>query len=223
MNRRAAESDLVVYCEHQPRVDGRRLEEHGHRARRLRGCQGATTTSTRCGTPTSFMDQDSSELHRSNWRQGDVIKHHGPRIFQIETTLNTNTFGYDGPMSMLQKREWEWSIKDRASFAAMQAGLKAMSSANRRRVFHAWRAPYELTSVQAGEVEAVHRKDHGDGLQAAPGTGRGPDRRGDHGPPVPVPLQRQLDHEPDPGDGAGPGVTSSISTGASRSCGRAAS
>ena len=49
----------------------------------------------------SFMDQESSELHRSNWRQGDIIKAHGPKIFQIETTLNTNLFGHDGPMSVL--------------------------------------------------------------------------------------------------------------------------
>ena len=39
----------------------------------------------------SFMDQRSSELHRSNWRQGAVLRDSGPRIFQIETTVNNNT------------------------------------------------------------------------------------------------------------------------------------
>ena len=51
------------------------------------------------------MDRHSSELHHSNWRQGEVIKNHGLRIFQIETTINNNTFGYDGALSLLQKRE----------------------------------------------------------------------------------------------------------------------
>jgi len=105
----------------------------------------------------SFMDQHSSELHKSNWRQGKVIRDAGIKIFQIETTLNNNTFGLDGPMAMLQKREWEWTPRDRAAFLAMQAGLKVMTPRARRKVFQQWLAPYELTSVQAGEVEAVHK------------------------------------------------------------------
>ena len=70
----------------------------------------------------SFMDRHSSELHHSNWRQGEVIKNHGPRIFQIETTINNNTFGYDGALSLLQKREWEWTAKDRITFMGMKKG-----------------------------------------------------------------------------------------------------
>ena len=45
---------------------------------------------------------------------GKVIRDAGVKIFQIETTLNNDTFGDDGPMSVLQKREWEWTAKDRA-------------------------------------------------------------------------------------------------------------
>ena len=40
----------------------------------------------------SFMDQHRSELHKSIWRMGKVMRDHGPKIFQIETTLNTDTF-----------------------------------------------------------------------------------------------------------------------------------
>jgi hypothetical protein len=57
---------------------------------------------------------------------------------------------------MLQKREWEWSVRDRAAFAAMKAGLDRMPLKARRSVFQGWKAPYGVTSVQAGEVEAVH-------------------------------------------------------------------
>ena len=105
---------------------------------------------------TSFMDRHSSELHTSNWRMGKVLRDAGVKIFQIETTLNNDTFGTSGPMAVLQKREWEWSARDRASFVAMKAGLDRLPAKARRKIFQAWQAPYGLTSVQAGEVEAVH-------------------------------------------------------------------
>ncbi len=157
MSKRAAESDLVVYVNiNLVSMDGGWKST----ATGLSGYQGVKVhhNPQTMVKSTSFMDQQKSELHRSNWRQGEVIKNHGPRIFQIETTLNTNVFGHDGPLAMLQKREWEWGVKDRVSFSAMNAGLKAMTGAQRRKAFHSWKAPYELTSVQAGEVEAVHVK-----------------------------------------------------------------
>jgi len=157
MSKRAAESDLVVY------VNINLVSMDGGWKSTATGLSGYEGVKAHHNVHTmrhskSFMDQDSSELHRSNWRQGEIIKKDGPRIFQIETTLNTNTFGNDGPLAMLQKREWEWSMKDRAAFTAMQAGLSRLSGSNRRKIFQSWRSPYELTSVQAGEVEAVHRK-----------------------------------------------------------------
>lgn len=157
MNKRAAESDLVIYINiNIVSMDGGWKST----ATGLSGYQGvkAHHNPQTMIKSTSFMDQEKSELHKSNWRQGEVIKNHGPRIFQVETTINTNTFGYDGPLAMLQKREWEWGLKDRAAFTAMNAGLKRMTGPQRRKAFHSWKAPYELTSVQAGEVEAVHKK-----------------------------------------------------------------
>ena len=156
MSRRAAESDLVVYVNiNLVAMDG----GHKSTATGLSGYQGLrhhhnvhTMQHSR-----SFMDQHRSELHASNWRQGKVIRDAGVKIFQIETTVNNNTFGLDGPLAMLQKREWEWSPRDRASFLAMQAGLKVMPAGARRKTFQQWLAPYELTSVQAGEIEAVHK------------------------------------------------------------------
>ncbi len=157
MSRRAAESDLVVY------VNINLVSMDGGWKSTATGLAGYEGVRAHHNVHTlrhsrSFMDQENSELHRSNWRQGDVIKAHGPRIFQIESTLNTNTFGHDGPMAVLQKREWEWSIADRAAFTAMAAGLDRMPSSARRKVFHSWKAPYDVTSVQAGDVEAVHKR-----------------------------------------------------------------
>lgn len=157
MNRRAAESDLLVYVNiNLVSMDGGwkstatgladyQALRHHHNVAALQQSR-------------SFMDRHHSELHHSNWRQGAVIDTHGPRIFQIETTVNNNTFGRSGPLAVLQKREWEWTFKDRVSFMAMSKSLKVTPPAIQRAIFQAWRAPYELTSVQAGAVEAVHER-----------------------------------------------------------------
>ena len=155
INKRAAESDLIVYVNiNIVSMDGGwkstatglasyRSLRHHHNVQTMRNS-------------TSFMDRHSSELHISNWRMGKVLRDADVTVFQIETTLNNDTFGTSGPMSVLAKREWEWSPRDRATFLAMKAGLDRMPIKARRKVFQSWQAPYGLTSVQAGEVEAVH-------------------------------------------------------------------
>jgi len=102
------------------------------------------------------MDRHASELHSANWRMGDVIRNAGVKIFQVESTLNNDTFGTSGPLAMLQKREWEWTMRDRATFMGMKAGLDRMPAAAARKIFHSWQAPYGVTSVHAGQVDAVH-------------------------------------------------------------------
>ena len=62
-----------------------------------------------------------SALHTSVWRLGKVLKDHGPKIFQIETTLNTDMF--PSPFDFLSKREWEWTARDRATFLATTKSL----------------------------------------------------------------------------------------------------
>src|SRR3546814_17778787 len=52
----------------------------------------------------SFMDRHASELHSSNWRMGEVLRNSGIKVFQIETTLNNDTFGTSGPMSVLDRK-----------------------------------------------------------------------------------------------------------------------
>ena len=155
INKRAADSDLIVYVNiNLVSMDGGwkstatglssyRSLRHHHNV--------ATMQQSR-----SFMDRHKSELHSSNWRMGKVLKDAGVNVFQIETTLNNDTFGQSGPMSVLQKREWEWTARDRATFIGMKAGLDRMPVKARRKIFNSWLAPYGITSVQAGEVEAVH-------------------------------------------------------------------
>jgi len=155
INKRAATSDLIVYVNiNLVSMDGGwkstatglssyRSLRHHHNVKTMQHSR-------------SFMDRHKSELHSSNWRMGEVLKDAGVKVFQIETTLNNDTFGTSGPMSVLQKREWEWTAKDRATFVAMKAGLDRLPMKARRKIFNGWLAPYGVTSVQAGEVEAVH-------------------------------------------------------------------
>ncbi len=155
INKRAAESDLVVYVNiNLVSMDGGwkstatglasyRSLRHHHNVRTMQHSR-------------SFMDRHRSELHSSNWRMGEVLRKAGVTVFQIETTLNNDTFGTSGPMSVLQKREWEWTARDRATFIAMKAGLDRMPVKARRKIFNSWLAPYGITSVQAGQVDAVH-------------------------------------------------------------------
>src|SRR4051812_34535000 len=123
INKRAAESDLLVYVNiNIVSMDGGwkstatglssyRSIQHHHNVKTMEHSK-------------SFMDRHKSELHSANWRMGKVIKDAGVKVFQIETTINNDVFGKEGPMSVLQKREWEWNAKDRITFSGMQKGLE---------------------------------------------------------------------------------------------------
>src|SRR4029453_10778960 len=122
INRRAAESDLLGYGNinlvamdggHKSTATGLasyRSLRHHHNVHTLQHSR-------------SLMDRANSALHQSNWRMGEIIRNAGVKIFQIETTVNNDTFGGDLPMSVLQKREWEWTLADRAAFLGIKGSL----------------------------------------------------------------------------------------------------
>lgn len=154
INKRAAESDLLVYVNiNLVAMDGGwkstatglasyRSLRHHHNVHTMRHSR-------------SFMDQERSALHSSNWRMGKVLRDAGVKVFQIETTLNTDTF--PSPFEFLAKREWEWTARDRLTFVASSKALARTPARLARQIFHGIEAPHQMTSVQAGEVEAVHR------------------------------------------------------------------
>jgi hypothetical protein len=153
INKRAATSDLIVYVNiNLVAMDGGwkstatglasyRSLKHHHNVRTMQHSK-------------SFMDQHRSELHSSNWRMGKVLRDAGVKIFQIETTLNNDTFPTE--FGFLQRREWEWSPRDRASFLAVSKTLERTPDRLKRSIFQSILSPHQMTSVQAGEVEAVH-------------------------------------------------------------------
>jgi len=155
INKRAAESDLVVYVNINlvPMDGGWKSTATGLASyRSLRHHHNPTTMQA----SHSFMDQHRSELHKSNWRMGKVLLDAGVKIFQIETTLNTDTF--PSQFNFLSKREWEWTGRDRASFLALSKSLKHTPARMARNIFHSIEAPHQMTSIQCGEVEAVHKR-----------------------------------------------------------------
>jgi hypothetical protein len=153
LNRRAVESDLLIYVNiNLVAMDGGHKSvatglasyaslRHHHNVRTMQHSR-------------SFMDQHRSELHSSNWRMGRLIAASGIKVFQIETTLNTDTFPQ--AFSFLQKREWEWTVRDRAAYLAVAKSLDRTPPRVARGIFHSIKSPHAMTSVQAGEVEAVH-------------------------------------------------------------------
>ncbi len=153
INKRAAESDLIVYLNvNQSPMDGGwksittglasyRCLSHHHNPETLRNTR-------------SLVDRHKSDLHKSVWRMGEVLRTNGPKIFQIESSLNTDTF--PSPFNFLSKREWEWSARDRATYLATAKSLNAMPTRMARKIFHGIEAPYRTTSVTAGATDAVH-------------------------------------------------------------------
>src|SRR5438477_10514443 len=144
ISRRAAESDLLVYVNiNLVAMDGGwkstatglasyRSLRHHHNVHTLQHSR-------------SLMDRPNSALHSSNWRMGKVIVDAGVKIFQIESTLNTDTF--PPPFDFLMKREWEWSAKDRALFVGSSKSLARTPNRLLRQIFHSFKAPHAMTTV----------------------------------------------------------------------------
>jgi hypothetical protein len=154
INRRAAESDLLVYVNiNLVAMDG------GHKSvpvglasyRSLRHHHNSRTMVH----SRSFMDPDHSALHASAARMGRLLGAALP-IFTIETTLNNDTF--PAAYGFLCKREWEWSLRDQAGMLAARRALALAPAPVRHRALQSLTAPYRLTGVTAGQTEAVHAR-----------------------------------------------------------------
>src|SRR6188472_418236 len=132
INKRAAESDLLIYVNiNLVAMDGGwkstatglssyRSLRHHHNPH--------TMTHSR-----SFMDQHRSELHKSNWRMGKVLVDSGVKVFQIETTLNNDTF--PSPFEFMAKREWKGTPRDRALYVGTTKSLKRTPPRLARKIF----------------------------------------------------------------------------------------
>jgi lactate racemase len=154
ISKRAADSDLIVYVNiNSVAMDGGwksittglasyRSLSHHHNPETLQNTR-------------SLMDRHKSDLHKSVWRMGTLLRDNGPKIFQIETTLNTDMF--PSPFGFINKREWEWTPRDRAIYLGTTKSLNRTPVRLARKIFHDMESPHQMTSVQAGETDAVHK------------------------------------------------------------------
>jgi hypothetical protein len=154
LNRRAAESDLLVYVNiNLVTMDG------GHKSVPI-GLGTYSSLRAHHNVHTlrhsrSFMDPGASEMHHSARRQGEIVERAVP-ILHVETTLNNDM--YAPPLAFLGKPEQRWTAREQATFAAIKRTLDRMPLKARRTAFQRTVAPYSLTGVSAGAVDSVHER-----------------------------------------------------------------
>ncbi|RMH42924.1 MAG: DUF2088 domain-containing protein [Deltaproteobacteria bacterium] len=153
-NRRAAESDLVIYVNlNLVPMDG------GHKSVGVGLCGyeslKAHHTPKAIVESDSFMHPDRSALAHSVNRIGRVCEEH-MKIFHIETVLNNRMF--EGPLDFLMKNEDEFTETDRLKFEGIKWTLDKMPFAARREIFMRTPAAYELIACYAGACEPVHER-----------------------------------------------------------------
>jgi nickel-dependent lactate racemase len=154
INKRAAESDLVIYVNlNLVPMDG------GHKSVAVGLCGYKALRAHHnpkvMRSDDSYMDPPKHGLHESVTRQGRLLEEQ-VKVFHIETTINNRMF--DGQLAMLQKKEEDLSDFEWNKLKALKATLDSVPSAARAEIFYRYGAPYELTGVWAGEAEAVHAK-----------------------------------------------------------------
>jgi lactate racemase len=155
IHKRSATSDLLIYVNlNLVALNG------GHKS------VGVGLATYRCIRPNhncdaqmhsrSFNDPPRSKMHHCIDRIGRYVEKH-VKVFHIEMTVNNDTFpGYIGYM---QTQETSWSAIDKIGARLNKHFLDISPLALNRKVFFAGvnKAPYRVTSIQAGEAEAVHK------------------------------------------------------------------
>lgn len=154
VNRRAAESDLVIYVNMNfvPMNGGHKSMGVG-----LCGYESLKShhTPKMIADSNSYMNPPDSAISHSMNRQGSVVEQH-LKVFHIETVLNNRTF--DGPLDFLMKNEDDFTEADRLKFQGMKWALDKLPFAARREIFMRTPAAYELIGCWAGACEPVHDK-----------------------------------------------------------------
>ncbi len=154
MNRRAAESDLLIYVNINlvPMDGGAKsiaiglcdypaLQAH-HNPRTIRDSD-------------SYFDHTRSALTASANRQAQVIKDH-LKVFHVETVVNNAMF--DPRMAFFTKNEDRWNLFDKAGFGVSKWALSKCSRSFKRNLLFKIPSPYGLIAVHAGETWATHEK-----------------------------------------------------------------
>ncbi len=154
INRRAAESDLVISIS-----IGLAPLSGGHKSIAV-GLADYPTIRVHHDPHTmkhteSIMDPTRSRMHDGINAAGSVIKKE-MRVFQLEVVLNNRTFGT--ALDFLAKNEDEFSATDWLRFKSAQLAIRVAPTAGKRAITNRIRGAYGPMAVHAGDVEAAHAK-----------------------------------------------------------------
>jgi len=154
LNRRAVESDLLIYANmnYVPMNGGYKsvavglcdyqsLRSH-HNPHSIRASD-------------SYMDPYRSKL-ASDIEVMGRLAHEKLKIFTIETTINNRMF--DRSLDFLVKNEDELTGRERALLKGLVMSTARLPQPARHAIFDRFPAPYGMTGVWAGDVEAVHAR-----------------------------------------------------------------
>ena len=111
MNARAAGSDLLIFVHlvvDSPTVARQRSLQGSARPPPSASCRARAQRSD----PTEIADLVSSAV----------------RVFQIDVVLDNDVFA--SPLEFLGHREWEWSLRDRATWFGVRRGWNGLRSAS---------------------------------------------------------------------------------------------
>ena len=154
INRRAAESDLLIYVNvNLVPMDG------GHKSVSVGLCDYAALQAHHnpetIRASNSYFDHTRSPLTDSCNRMGQVINDK-LNVFHIETALNNQMF--DPKMEFFVKPEDRWNALDTSSFRIARIGLQSMPRRAKRKLLFSIPAPYKMIAIHAGATDAVHEK-----------------------------------------------------------------
>jgi len=152
LNRKAVESDLVIYVNlNLVPMDG------GHKSVTVGLCGYKSlmahhnpSVMRKCH---SYMDPKSSALADSVNRMGKITNKN-LNVFTIETTVNNNMF--DRPLEFLHKNEDDLTSGEKTALKALTFTLSKVPQPARQAIFQRVPSPYGVTGVFAGETEAAH-------------------------------------------------------------------
>src|SRR5438034_3726557 len=154
LNRRAAESDLLIYCNiNFVPMDG------GHKSVAVGLCDYESLRAHHdpqtIRDSDSYMDPARSELANKCARLGKIVDQE-LNVFHIETAINNRM--YKGDMDFLLRNEDDFTAFDRMKFEAMRYRMSKLPRPARRKLLHSRPSHYEMTACFAGKTEQVHEK-----------------------------------------------------------------
>jgi lactate racemase len=141
LNARVANSDLLIFVH---------LAESSRRrgAAEIAAGLGSTATIRQlCGLQGQRSEAAAAEI-------ADLVSA-AVRVFEIDAVLDNDVLA--PPLEFLGGREWEWTLKDRATWFAVRRGLEWTPPRARRRLMNRTEADYHATLVTAGAPAAVQK------------------------------------------------------------------